>query len=53
MSTRTSTTIRVSLETYDALSKHGSVADTFDDVIRKLLKDDKVKEKQLVKEVTV
>ncbi|CAN5376348.1 hypothetical protein BH18THE2_BH18THE2_25020 [soil metagenome] len=41
MSTKT---IRVSCETYETLSRKGSVADTFDDVIQRLLRKDKVQE---------
>jgi predicted CopG family antitoxin len=38
-------TIRVSEETYQTLSQKGSVADTFDDVIKKLLKPGQKEEK--------
>ena len=31
-------TIKISQETYETLSKQGTVADTFDDVISRLLK---------------
>jgi predicted CopG family antitoxin len=43
MSTKT-TTIRIRRETYDTLSKQGSVADSFDDVIQRLLKNEEIKE---------
>jgi predicted CopG family antitoxin len=35
-------TIKVSQETYDILSKQGSVVDSFDDVIQRLLRKDKI-----------
>jgi predicted CopG family antitoxin len=34
-------TIKVSKETYDILAKQGTVADTFEDVIKKLLLNQK------------
>jgi predicted CopG family antitoxin len=38
MSTSKTTTIRVSVETYEELSKQGTVVDSFDSVIKQLLK---------------
>jgi predicted CopG family antitoxin len=38
MSITKTVTIRIRQETYDILSKQGTVADSFDDVIKRLLK---------------
>jgi predicted CopG family antitoxin len=43
MSTSTTKTIRVSEETYDVLAKQGTVADSFEDVIKRLLLNQKEK----------
>lgn len=43
MSTKT-VTIRIRRETYDDLSKQGTVGDSFDSVIKRLLKPDKAQE---------
>jgi predicted CopG family antitoxin len=37
-------TIKVSQETYEILSKEGTVADSFDDVIKRLLEKGKTQE---------
>jgi predicted CopG family antitoxin len=43
MSTK-NTTIRIRQETYETLAKKGTVADSFDSVIQRLLKKDKTQE---------